>query len=501
MASRVLGLARDILIARYLGAGPVADAFFVAFKFPNFFRRLFAEGAFNAAFVPQFASVLEREGKNAARLFAEATLALMVFVLLPAVIVAQAAMPQIMVVLAPGFRTEPATFDLAIALTRLTFPYLLFMALAALFSGIMNSIGRFAAAAAAPILLNIVLIFALLFLRFFTPTPGHALAWGVLVAGIAQFSMLAFALWRSGYSLALPRPHLTPGVRKVLRLMVPGAIGAGVVQVNLVIGTILASLLPAGSISYLYYADRLAQLPLGVIGVAVGIALLPLMSRQLASGDQAGAAQSQNRSIEISLLLTLPAAAALIAIPESIVSVLFERGSFDAASSAATARALVAFSIGLPAYVMIKALAPGFFARADTATPVKIAAVAVAANVIAALLLMRSLGHTGIALATALSAWINAGLLLVVLVRRGHFLPDRRLASRIPRILGCAGAMAVAVHYVEARTGLLYLDGTWQRIATLSAIVLFGAAIYAVLIVVTRTSTVSDFRRAARRQP
>ncbi|MCZ6605379.1 MAG: murein biosynthesis integral membrane protein MurJ, partial [Alphaproteobacteria bacterium] len=253
MASRVLGLVRDILIARYLGAGFVADAFFVAFKFPNFFRHLFAEGAFSVAFVPQFAAILEREGRDAARAFAQAALAVLICVLLPATIAAQIAMPQIMLGLAPGFKADPATFQLAVDLTRLTFPYILFMAITALFGGVMNSLGRFAAAAAAPVLLNIVLIAALIFLRLAMETAGHALAWGVLAAGAAQFLLLAVALARAGMALSLPRPRLSPRVKKLMRLMVPGAIGAGVVQINLVVATILASLLPAGSVSYLYY--------------------------------------------------------------------------------------------------------------------------------------------------------------------------------------------------------------------------------------------------------
>jgi len=499
MVSRVLGLTRDVLIARYLGAGPVTDAFFVAFKFPNFFRRLFAEGAFNAAFVPQFAGVLEREGREAARLFAEAVLAIMVIVLLPAVILAQIAMPQIMNVLAPGFRADPATFQLAIDLTRLTFPYLLFMALTALFGGILNSVGRFAAAAAAPVVLNIILITALLTLRAVTETPGHALAWGVAVAGVAQFLLLVLALRHAGFALALPRPRLTPGVRRVLRLMIPGTIGAGVVQVNLVIDVILASLLPAGSISYLYYADRLAQLPLGVVGVAVGVALLPLMSRQLSSGDADGAVASQNRSIEITLLLTIPAAVALIAIPQLIVSVLFERGSFDATATQATSQALQAFALGLPAYVLIKALTPGFFARSDTATPVKIAAGAMILNIAVAVTLMQFFAHVGIALATALSAWVNAGLLWAILQRRGLFAPDRRLQKRLPRVVAAALLMGVALYFGAGWLEATSASGALEKFGILVALVLFGVCAFAVLVVAMGGASISELRRSVRR--
>ncbi|MCZ6763989.1 MAG: murein biosynthesis integral membrane protein MurJ [Alphaproteobacteria bacterium] len=495
MASRVLGLVRDILIARYLGAGFVADAFFVAFKFPNFFRHLFAEGAFSVAFVPQFAAILEREGRDAARAFAQAALAVLICVLLPATIAAQIAMPQIMLGLAPGFKADPATFQLAVDLTRLTFPYILFMAITALFGGVMNSLGRFAAAAAAPVLLNIVLIAALIFLRLAMETAGHALAWGVLAAGAAQFLLLAVALARAGMALSLPRPRLNPRVKKLMRLMVPGAIGAGVVQINLVVATILASLLPAGSVSYLYYADRLAQLPLGVIGVAVGVALLPLMSRQLSAGDTSAAQASQNRSIEIALLLTVPAAVALIVIPQPIIAVLFERGSFDAASTAATGRALVAFSLGLPAYVLIKALAPGFFARADTKTPVKIAAVAMAVNVIAAVILMQYLAHAGIALGAALSAWVNAGLLWFGLRRRGYFTTDARLRRRVPRIVAAALVMGGCVYYAHARLAIWFDAGFWQQLLALTVLVVGGFVLYVALLLAMRVTTPSELRR------
>ena len=496
MASRVLGFVRDILIARYLGAGPVADAFFVAFKFPNFFRRLFAEGAFNAAFVPQFAGTLETEGRDAARAFAERTLAVLLSVLLPFVLLAQTGMPYLMVVLAPGFVGDPEKFALAVELTRLTFPYLLFMALVALMGGVLNSLERFQAAAAAPILLNIVLISALVLLRDRFATTGHALAWGVAVAGAAQFVMLVFATRAAGMALGLPRPRLTPQVRKVLRLMVPGAIGAGVVQINLVIDIILASTLPVGSISYLYYADRVNQLPLGVVGVAVGIALLPLLSRQLRAGDGAAAHDSQNRAIELSLLLTVPAAAALIAIAGPIVAVLFQRGAFDQASSVATARALTAFAIGLPAYVLIKALGPGFFAREDTVTPVKIAAAAVIFNVAAALVLMQFLAHVGIALATALSAWGNAGALAFLLHRRGFLVPDARLKRRLPRITIAAALMAVALWAAAEWWLAAPLAGTLVvKAAALAALVVGGLAVFAVLALATGAAGLGELRR------
>ena len=427
LVSRILGFARDILIAAILGAGLVADAFFVAFKLPNFFRRLFAEGAFNAAFVPLFAGRLAEDGNAVARSFAAAVLSVMAVFLYLFVTALQIAMPALMYGFAPGFVDQPVKFDLAIDLARITFPYLLFISLVSLLGGVLNSLGRFAAAAATPIILNIALIGALLGATPFLPTPGHALAWGVAAAGVVQFLWLIFACRRAGMNFPLSRPRLTPGVRRLLRLMLPGAVGAGVVQINLLIDIVIASLLPTGAISYLYYADRVNQLPLGVVGVAIGTALLPLLSRQLREGATQDARNSMNRGIEIALLLTVPAAAALLVIAEPIVSVLFERGAFDAATSEATAYALMAYAAGLPAYVLIKVLGPGFFARHDTTTPVKIAVVCVLVNVILNLTLIRFLAHVGIALATALSAWLNAMLLAWVLRRRGRVMAPYRI--------------------------------------------------------------------------
>jgi len=499
MASRVLGLVRDMLLAGGLGAGakPVADAFFVAFKFPNFFRRLFAEGAFNAAFVPQFTATLTREGNDAARKFGGEVAAVMVTAMLSLLALAILTMPWLMYAIAPGFVDEPDKFQLTIELTRITFPYLLFMALAAMIGGMLNSHRRFAATAAAPILLNVVLISAVVLVKLGVLTlPGHALAWGVAIAGAGQFAWLAFACHRAGIMVRLPRPRLTPGVRKVLRLMVPGMIGAGVVQVNLVIDVILATTLPQGSVSWLYYADRFNQLPLGVIGVAAGVALLPMLSKHLSDGDHAVALDTQNRAIEFALLLTVPAAAALIAIPGALVSVVFERGAFTAADTRATAAALTAFATGLPAYVLIKALAPGFFARQDTRTPVKIAVVAMILNVAFAVALMQVIAHAGIALATALSAWINALALGVLLHRRGFFTTDARLRRRVPRIVGAAALMGAALWFLEGLLASPLAGALWQRIGALAVLVIAGFVLYCVLAHLFGAARLGELRKA-----
>lgn len=498
MLSRLTGFLRDILIAAILGAGPVGDAFFVAFKLPNFFRRLFAEGAFNAAFVPVYSGRLQAEGRQQAQRFAEDTLSVLLAVLFLFVAILQIAMPVVMLGLAPGFRDNPATFDLAVELTRITFPYLMFISLVSLLAGVLNSHGRFAAAAATPILLNICLIAALLGLVELVPTAGHALAIGVLVAGIVQFLWLVSALHRAGLSLRLPRPRLTPGVKRVLKIMGPAALGAGVVQVNLIVDIILASTLPEGSISFLFYADRINQLPIGVVGVAVGTALLPLLSRQAAAGETDAARQSLNRAIELGLLLSFPAMAACLAMPDVLISALFERGAFTAEDTAMTAWALSAYAAGLPAYVMVKVLGPAFFAREDTATPVKIAIVAVAVNIVLNLILMGPMLHAGLALATAISAWLNTALLVVFLYRRGYMKIDRRLATAIPKSMIASALMAAALIF-----GVVALDqrlpgGEAWRALELLLLVVGGMAVYGLLAWITRLARPSDLKSMVR---
>jgi len=482
MGSRVLGFVRDILIAGLLGAGQVTDAFFVALQLPNVFRRLFAEGAFNAAFVPLFAGELTQSGRAAARAFAERVFGVMLAVLIAFSVLVEIFMPEVMSVIAGGFRDDPAKFQLAIDFARLTFPYLLFVSLAAMLSGILNTLERFVAAAAAPILLNIILIGALVGVsRGWLPDPGLALSWGVLLAGIGQLAWLVFACGRAGLLPTVPRLVMGPKVRRLFVLMGPGIIGAGVYQINVLIGVRLASELPEGSVSFLYFADRVNQLPLGVVGAAVGVTLLPLLSRQLKAGDDAGARESQNRAIEFAMLLTIPAAAALLVLPGPIITVLFQRGQFGAHDALATALALMAFASGLPAYVLIKALAPGFFAREDTATPVKIAIGALLLNVAVALSLMPVLAHVGIALATAISAWANAGALAFLLYRRGLLAPDRRLRTRLAGTVGASVLMAAVLWLAVRGLAPWLVAGSLQGIAALVLVVVVGLVVYGVL--------------------
>jgi putative peptidoglycan lipid II flippase len=484
LASRLLGFLRDLLIAAVLGAGVAADAFFVAFKLANMLRRLFAEGAFNAGFVPLFARTLEQEGRGPARAFACHAFAVMLAILLAVVALAELCMPWLVRVIATGFAPGSERHLLAVELARVTFPYLMLISLAALVGGVLNSLGRFAAAAFAPILLNLALVAALGLAVVLRASAAHALAWGVLVAGLAQLALLLGVATAIGWPLRPRWPGSVdrPRLARLWRLVLPGAVGAGVYQLNLVIDTWFASHLPTGAVSYLFYADRLVQLPLGLIGAALGTALLPLLARQLRGGRDDAARHNFDRALELALLLSLPSAIGLATLALPIVEVLFERGAFDAAATRATASALAAFAVGLPAYVLIKVLATGFFAREDTRTPVLVAAASLLANVAVILLTVGRLGHVGIALATALASWLNAALLGWLLRRRGGLVPGERLRRRAVRLvllnLALAltlGAVAGLVPGVATPTGLLLTIGAALG-AYLAAVQLAGAA-------------------------
>ena len=453
LASRVVGFVRDVLTAQFLGAGPVADAFFVAFRIPNHFRTIFAEGAFNAAFVPSYAALREREGTVRARRFAEDVLALMLGSQVVLLILALLFMPGFVRLLAPGFADEPIRFELAVLFSRITFGYLLCIALVTLFGGILNAENRFSAAAGAPILLNLCLIAALLATRWL-PSAGHALAWGVLAAGIAQLLLLVVATARQRISLRLRRPRLTGDVRIFLRRLGPAVFGSGAVQIGLFADTIIASFLPAGAISYLYYADRLNQLPLGVIGIAIGTVLLPDLSRRVAAGDEGAAIQAQKRALASSLALTLPCAIGLGLLAEPLMVGLFMRGAFDRAAAHGAAQALMAYAVGLPAFVLVRSLTPGFQGRGDTGTPVRLALIATGFNIALKLLLIGPLSYVGVALGTSLASWLNAGLLAIALRRRGWLALDPEIKGVFRR---CAGAGLIMAGTVLMLRGI----GPW----------------------------------------
>jgi putative peptidoglycan lipid II flippase len=502
MVSRLAGFARDVLTAAVLGAGPVADAFFVALKLPNLFRRMFAEGAFAVAFVPLFAAELERRGRAGALAFAGTTLLALVAVLLPFTLVAEAAMPALLHLMAPGFAGRSEVFTTAVHLARLTFPYLPLITLVALLGGMLNALGRFAPAAAAPVLFNLTLVVALLAAPPLGLDPGPALAAAVSLSGVVQ---LAWMLWFCRAYRALPavtrRPHATPLLGRLVRLMGPAALGAGVTQINTVLGVVLASLLPAGSVSFLYYADRLHQMPLGIVGVALGTALLPLLSRQIAAGDAGAARDSMARALEAALMLGLPAAVALAVAGTPMVAVLFQRGAFDGPAVDATAAALAAFALGIPGTLLAKVLGTAFFARHDTATPMRAAIVATLANATAALALMPVLGHVGIALAGALGAWLNAGLLARALKPAGLGAVDERLARRAPRIVLAAAGMAVAL-----RGALLPMLAPWlagsglARASALGLLVAGGAVVFFALAQGLKATDLTELRGVLKRR-
>jgi putative peptidoglycan lipid II flippase len=449
MVSRVLGFVREILTASALGAGATSDAFFVALRLPNLFRTLFAEGAFSAAFVPLFAGMVAKEGREPAMRFAQDTFSALLAALTVFLIIGEIFAPAILHVVAPGFDADPAHFRLTVELTRITFPYLVFISLASFQGGLLNAVDKFAATAATSILLNLFLIVALLH----HPVTGQMLSWAVTFAGVAQCLWLAYSCRRAGLRLGVPRIRITPELRRLMRIMLPGVFGAGATQINLAVSTAIASLAPTGSVSYLAYADRLNQLPLGVVGVAVATAILPTLSRHIRKGEDSAALHTQNRGLELALLLTLPAAVALVLESHPLLQVLFERGKFGPHQVAEVAPTLAAYAIGLPAFVLIKVVITGFLARQDTLTPVKVAVTAMVVNIVLTITLglYTDLAHVGIALATSIAGWVNALGLIAISVHRRQFSLDLRSRSSLPRILGAAigmGAVLIGLHGV-----------------------------------------------------
>jgi putative peptidoglycan lipid II flippase len=506
LLSRVLGFVRDILFAWAFGAGWVADAFNVAFRFPNLFRRLFGEGAFNSAFIPLFAKELEEKGKEAARGFAEEALAGLFAVLVALTIAAMLAMPWLMYLLAPGFSATPEKFDLAVLLTQITFPYLLCMSLVALFSGVLNTFGKFVESSAVSIVLNLTLAVAIFvgFAMGYRNEPGGGVvqAVGVFVAGILQLWLLIDGLRRNDFTLRLKWPRMTDGMRRLITLGIPGVIAGGVTQLNIMIGTVIASMQP-GAVSQLYYADRLYELPLAIVGIAIGVVLLPDVSRQLRAGNHDAVHESQNRSLEFAMLLTVPAAVALAVVPEPIVKVLFERGAFSSTDTEQTAAALAIFALGLPAFVMIKVFSPAYFAREDTKTPMRYATISLTANTVGSIALFFLFQHIGwlpqlgIAVATTLGGWLNAGLLWWTLVSRGHYTIDRRMVRSFYMIILSSIVMGVAL-LVAAKmleTHFMAGHGFHERAFALTVLVLFGLVAYAAMVVVTGTLQVRQLRK------
>jgi putative peptidoglycan lipid II flippase len=481
LLSRIAGFIRDIVLAAVLGAGPIADAFFVALRLPNHFRAIFAEGAFNAAFVPAYAREREQNGAAAASLFGDRVLAILLASQLLLLGLALAFTPAVVRLLAPGFDGEPTRFPLAVELTRITFPYLLLMTLVTLLSGILNAVQRFAAAAAAPILLNICLIAALALAAFF-PTAGHAAAWAVLLAGCLEVLLVSGAAWRAGV-LVWPRwPRWGPDLARFFRALGPATVGSAGVQLALLADTVIASFLSVGALSALYYADRLNQLPIGVIGIAAGTVLLPEMARRIAAGDEAGASHAQNRAMELTLLLSIPFVAGFLVAPELIMRALFSRGAFSLADADAAGATLRAYAIGLLPFVLIRSMVAVFFARGDTATPVKAALAAAAANIGLKFVLAGSLSQVGLALATSAGGWINIALVAWLAHRAGLWRTDASLRSALPRLLMATLAlMLILWASTQALARYLPQDLVWRDEIHLLLLIGCGALGYALL--------------------
>lgn len=499
LLSRIFGFVRDVLIAYMLGASGVTDAFFVAFKLPNFMRRIFAEGAFNAAFLPSFAGMLREQGQELAMGFANHVYSLLAIVLCIVVGAGIAGAPYVVQVFAPGYADTPELLALTTELTRITFPYLLCISLVCLLGGVLNSVGKFAAVAAAPIWLNLVMIAALLLLTPMVETPAHALAWGVLLSGIVQYVWLLLAASRCGVRPAFVRPQLSPEVRAFLRLMAPATVGASVTQINLLVDVMLASMIP-GAVSFLYYADRLYELPLGVIGIAVSTALLPMLASHIRAGEWHDAQQGLNNAIKLVMLLGLPSAMALVVVADPLVRGLFEYGAFDVEDRMAVVPAVMVYGAGLPAFLLSKILVSGSFAARDTKTPVKIGVLCIVINASANLILMQYYAHVGLAMGTVLSAYVNTLLLALHGRRVGYFKPDYALWWWLLRLsVACAGMGGLCMLVAHYLTGVMDGSVTGNAIGLVLLIGIGGVA-FAMLAVVLRVASVRDVVSLMRRR-
>jgi putative peptidoglycan lipid II flippase len=509
MASRLTGFIRDIFLAALLGAGPLAEIFVIAFRLPNLFRRLFAEGAFSAAFVPLFSKRLQQEGRTAALAFAGQICSVLLAALALFTLLAEIFMPALVLALAQGFAGDAEKFDLAVHYARISFPYLIFMSLMALFAAMLNAVNRFLAAALAPVLLNLVLIAAMAVLVLDNGGSVAAASadrrvldyviYAVTLAGLAQFLCVFIAAWRAGLRAPLAAPVLSDDVRKVWRLAVPGILAAGIGQINLLVGTSIATG-QAGAAAWLYYADRLYQLPMGVIGVALAVALLPELARRLADGQEAGAREAQNIAVLAAGGLTLPASVGLMVLAQPIVTLLFERGAFTAADSAMTAQIIFFFAFGLPAFVFIKALQPSFFARQDTRAPFIDGAIGVGVNIALSLSLFASYGAPAIAFATVVAGWVTLGLMLGRMARGGIYALSANLLRRLAGQTAAAVLMGVALVYPASLLTAAQLSasqsgaplGPLLLAVWLGGLIMGGAIIYAIAAVLLGAVRRSD---------
>lgn len=487
LLSRLLGFARDIMMAGILGAGPVADAFVAAFRLPNMFRRILAEGVFNTAFIPLFAKAMEQKGEEEAKRFSTNIVSSLIYILLVLTLLAEIFMPQLILVLTTGFADDQEKFDLTVLLARICFPYLACMSLMAAYGSILNGLRKFFIAALAPTLLNVVLVAVLGYLIIAAMDTRYAsflISIGVLVGGISQIGLVAWALLKTGYFPKMTLPKFDNHLKKFWALAIPAILTGGVTQINILVGTNIASS-QESAIAYLYYADRLYQLPLGMIGIAIGIVLLPELSRLLKAGEQQKAADVQQKSLFFGLMLTLPAAVALFVIAEPIIATLFQRGAFDGQAARQSAKALQIFALGLPAFVLVKVFQPSYFAREDTKTPAVFAAVSVVLNIGFSLLLFPRLGHVGIAWATTISGWANVIMLVMTLAFWRELMLPFSVLGRTFSLLAVSGIMGAVLYFVADYLGpqlVVEQLPLWWRASALSVLILGGAGCYFLLL-------------------
>lgn len=504
MVSRVTGFLRDMVLANLLGAGAMADAFVVAFKLPNLFRSLFAEGAFTSAFVPLFSQKLVSEGRKKSIFFAAQAMAVLIVFALSFVLVFEGFMPYVVKVLAPGFAHDAQKTALAVNLCRITFPFLFFISIVSFQGGILNSFEKFAAPASAPIILNLTMIFAAFVFVPFMPTAAHGIALGITLAGILEMIYLHVALRKIDVRIH-PYIHIgkilhNPEIKTLFKRIAPGVVGAGIYQINMMVDTIIVSLVGTGAISWLYYANRLQQLPLGVVGAAISVALLPILSKSLKANNIAEAQATQNKAVEYGLLLSFPAAVLLIVLAEPIVSLLFRHGKFLDADAQQTAYAVMAYSIGLPFYVMTKAMMPNFFARGDTVTPVKYSAVVFVTNFGFNLLLMRYFGHIGIALATTIAAFVSLSQYVFGLYHRGYWRFTKPLLKQMIKIIFISLVMGAVVKLADVYLSSFFATGKMFLLLRLSVLGIFALAIFLILAKIFSVINFRDVANSMRRK-
>ena len=496
MGSRIFGYFRDMLMAALLGAGPITDAMVVAIKLPSLFRRLLAEGAFNAAFVPMFSGIYATSGHDESKTMAEEVLSFLIMVLIGLVIIAEIFIPWLMPVFVPGFKATPDRLALAISFARITFPFILFISITALYSGILNSLDKFAAVAASPMMGNIFIIGLVVFLSPVINDSGSLFAFAIFGCGIIQLLWVMLPCNKIGFKLSLRLPRLTPSVKKLLMLIAPVALGSGVHQINVLIGTAIASVLSVGSISYLYYAERLNQLPLSVIGTAMGTVLLPMLSKQLQTGNKLDAQKTQNDGIQLAMILTMPAMVGLISLSLPIIKGLYQHGAFSVKESEMTAHALMMYATGLPAYILMKIFNTCFYAQKDTKTPLKAALLSVVVDIVLSIVFIKfcNMGHIGIALATSLAAWVNAIFLGSLLWKQDFFIIDDQLRRFMPKLVISSVVTMVYLETIQRYSPNCFGTEKWGNLLHMSFLVISGLVVYVITAKKTGTIDMNQIR-------